>query len=155
MKINKNGFAIYLVVFFTAAIGFIVVALWHRSSLSFDIAHLREEKFKNMYAVEIALNYGVACVKQNEAFFFSPAARMRMPFTFDVSFLLKNTIFESFQLSITIKSEKKSNELQLHAFLKKDAKVVSCMKCLLTHTDKKHSKEPTLVVDHITLGTSS
>ena len=155
MSRKQKGFAIYLVIFFTAAIGFMVMALWQRSSLSFDIAKLREDKFCNMYAVESALDYGIACIKQNEVLFFSEAARERMPFTFDVSFLFKNTVFASHLSCITIKQEKKSNELQLHAFLKKDKKDISCMKCLITRFDKKDSKEPTLVVNHITLGASS
>ena len=98
---NKHGSALYIVVFTTAIIGFTLGAWWYRSSLHIDVAVAREAYYRNFYAAEVVLQYGVALIRENSGRFFSKEVRNKMPHRIDVSFLFKNTMQKKLEASLT------------------------------------------------------
>jgi|GEM_PF-1867123 hypothetical protein len=153
MNIKHKGFALYLVIFFTSIIGVLVATLWQRSTLFVDLVRSREVYYKNKYASEVILDYGIELIKQNKKLFFTKEICERMPFTLDVSFLFEQTTFKKIFASITIKPQAETGALLLHAFLKEEDKILCSMSCLISQKyNVEDSKKSLFVVDHITIG---
>jgi hypothetical protein len=147
MKRKQPGSALYIVVFTTAIIAFSLGSWWYRSSLQIDIAATREQYYRNLYATEMILNYGIQLIKENGDLFYEKGIRSRMPFSIPVNFLFQKTSLQELRSQLCFIPRKgDSKVLHLIGILKQSDSQVFSMSCYMKRV--VHHEQISFLVDH-------
>ena len=140
---RSESSVLFFIIVFLGFLSVLVISCWRRTSLDFDVAVDRSIYYKNLYAAEIVLNYGIKVSKILFDEFVWHLKKNKIPIELDMSFLLNfDDEFRKLNAFSTFYYNRHGKELVLIAVLKSYEKPIFKLKCTVFKVIENDSEVP-------------
>jgi hypothetical protein len=145
---NHKGFAVLFVLAMSSGLLAVSLAVWHQTSLLYDLVFERELQLKNTAVTHAFFDASIIMLSNNSTYFMEPKIQDIMPLKLIIQSNEESLNNQAYAATLILNKTKSKNELIITLLVMKNKKNIKQMRWLCCVHN--HNKKRLMEISHVT-----